>query len=73
MFELIEILFDKKSATGKAFRTFYQGLGWFLLNLPLIIALPQVQELIETYPAWFVLYLNAGAAIVSFTQNNRGK
>lgn len=70
--ELIKIITDKETPLGKGIRTAYQGLGALVISFPFIIALPQVQELIKTYPTGFVLYLNALAGIIAYFQNKRG-
>lgn len=73
MKSILSIVFDKKTPIGKGLRTAYQGLVSFLVHLPFILVLPEVQELVKTYPAWFVIYLNAFAGIVAYFQNSKGR
>lgn len=72
MIEFLEILFDKKSPLGKAFRTAYQGLVSFLVHLPFILLIPEVRELLDTTPQWFILTVSAVAGVIAYFQNKRG-
>lgn len=66
------MILDKTTPKGKAWRTFYQGLGAALVHLPFIILIPEVRDWLQVFPPVVMLTVAAASGVIAYFQNKKG-
>lgn len=63
----------KTTPLEKGVRTAYQAIGALLVQLPIILLIPEVRDFVSAFPVTIGLSIAAIAGIVSYYQNKNGK